>query len=65
MPKQKTRKGAAKRFRITGTGKIRRKKANKRHLLTGKSRKRKRQLGAPVLVAPADSSRIRKQLYKG
>lgn len=65
MPKQKTRRGAAKRFRLTGTGKVRRKKANKRHLLTGKSRKRKRQLGKPVLVAPADSGRIRKQLLHG
>ncbi|MCH3907054.1 MAG: 50S ribosomal protein L35 [Sphaerochaeta sp.] len=44
MPKMKTRKSVAKRFRITGTGKVRYKKANLRHILTKKSRKRKSDL---------------------
>lgn len=44
MPKMKTRKAAAKRFRVTGTGKIRFKKAGLRHILTKKSRKRKSDL---------------------
>jgi len=44
MPKAKTNKSVAKRFRVTGTGKIKRNKANKRHLLAGRTTKRKRQL---------------------
>jgi len=44
MPKAKTNKSVKKRFRITGTGKIKRNKANKRHLLAGRTSKRKRQL---------------------
>jgi large subunit ribosomal protein L35 len=56
--KLKTHKGVKKRFRKTGTGKLMRHKANKRHILTKKSRKRKRRLGAAVLVAPGDVYRI-------
>ncbi|MCS7214843.1 MAG: 50S ribosomal protein L35 [Thermodesulfovibrio sp.] len=44
MPKLKTHRGAAKRFKVTGTGKIMRRRANKSHLLTGKSSKRTRHL---------------------
>ena len=44
MPKQKTNKSVKKRLRVTGTGKLKRNKANKRHLLSGRSAKRKRQL---------------------
>lgn len=44
MPKQKTNKSVRKRLRVTGTGKLKRNKANKRHLLSGRSSKRKRQL---------------------
>ncbi|MFR6345048.1 MAG: 50S ribosomal protein L35, partial [Christensenellales bacterium] len=44
MPKMKTHRGAAKRFRLTGSGKVRRNKAYKSHLLNSKSRKRKRNL---------------------
>jgi large subunit ribosomal protein L35 len=44
MPKMKTHRGAAKRFSITGTGKIKRSKANTSHILTPKTTKRKRQL---------------------
>lgn len=50
MPKIKTHKGSAKRFRVTGTGKIMRRRANKSHLLTGKSSKRTRRLRKEALV---------------
>lgn len=60
MPKIKTLKGAAKRFKVTGTGKIRRFKASKSHLLTGKSKKRKRNLRQPGLVSKADAARMRR-----
>ena len=62
MPKIKTRRGAAKRFRATGTGRLKRSKAFKRHILTKMSSKRKRQLRNSALVAPADEPRIKKQL---
>lgn len=62
MPKMKTNKSAAKRFRITGTGKVRRFKANKSHILTKKTAKRKRQLRSPGLVSPADEGRIKRML---
>lgn len=65
MPKMKTRKSTAKRFRLTGGGEVRRNKSNKGHLLTGKSRKRKRNLRKSTLVSSADKSRIRRQLVKG
>lgn len=58
MPKIKTLRGAAKRFKVTGTGKIRRYKAAKSHLLTGKSRNRKRPLRQPDLVSKADTARM-------
>ena len=60
MPKIKTLKGAAKRFKVTGTGKLRRDKASKSHLLTGKSKKRKRSLRQPALVSKADIARMRR-----
>ncbi len=62
MPKMKTKRSAAKRFRLTGTGKIRRYKAFKSHILTKKTRKRKRNLRKPGLVAPEDAKRIRRLL---
>lgn len=49
MPKQKTNKGVKKRFKITASGKIKRHKANKRHLLAGRTSKRKRQLRLPAV----------------
>ena len=58
MPKIKTNRGAAKRFRKTGTGKIRRNKAFTSHILTKKSTKRKRDLRQSVIVAKADSRNI-------
>ncbi len=58
MPKIKTNRGAAKRFRKTGTGRIRRNKAFTSHILTKKSRKRKRDLRHATLVAKADEKNI-------
>lgn len=49
MPKQKTNKSVKKRFRVTGTGKLKRAKANRRHLLAGRTSKRKRQLRRPAI----------------
>lgn len=58
MPKLKTHKGAAKRFKKTGTGKIARRHSHARHILTSKSRTRKRRLGQTVTVDPADAPKI-------
>lgn len=58
MPKMKTKKAAAKRFRVTGTGKIVRRSANKRHILTKMSSKRKRRLDGPSIVTKADEQII-------
>lgn len=62
MPKMKTRRSAAKRFRVTGTGKFRRYKAYKSHLLGKKSAKRKRGLRRPGLVSKSDLRRVRRML---
>ena len=62
MPKMKTHRGAAKRFRTTGTGKIMRRRANLNHILEKKSPRRKRRLTGPAKVAGADQDRIRRQL---
>jgi large subunit ribosomal protein L35 len=58
MPKIKTNRGAAKRFRKTGTGKIRRNKAFTSHILTKKSTKRKRELRHATLVHKSDAKNI-------
>jgi len=58
MPKIKTNRGAAKRFRKTGTGKIRRNKAFTSHILTKKTTKRKRDLRQSTLVSPADERNV-------
>jgi large subunit ribosomal protein L35 len=50
MPKMKTHKGAAKRFKITSSGKVKRYRANKSHILTKKSAKRKRRLRRPDVI---------------
>jgi large subunit ribosomal protein L35 len=55
----KTRKAVSKRFKITGTGKVMRRRQGKRHLLENKSRKRKRSLGKGVLVAKEDAAAIK------
>ncbi len=60
MPKIKTTRGAAKRFRTTGTGKIVRNKAFSSHILTKKTRKRKRRLRKSALVHPANAKQIAK-----
>lgn len=60
MPKMKTNSSAKKRFRFTGTGKIKRKHAYKRHILTKKSTDRKRRLTHGALVHPADRENILK-----
>ena len=66
MPKIKTHRGAAKRFKKTGTGKIKRSKAFKSHILTKKTTKRKRGLDMPGLVSVADQKRVERMIpYKG
>ncbi|GFN23154.1 50S ribosomal protein L35 [Thermanaeromonas sp. C210] len=65
MPKMKTHRGAAKRFRFTGKGKIKRAKAFKSHLLGGKTAKRKRRLRQPDLVSSADRRRVARLLPYG
>ncbi|MDD2364484.1 MAG: 50S ribosomal protein L35 [Eubacteriales bacterium] len=65
MPKQKSHSSSKKRFRKTGTGKFRRNRAFKKHILTKKAPKRKRQLRKSVIVSDADQKRLRKLLpYK-
>lgn len=58
MPKMKTHRGAAKRFTKTGTGKIKRNKANMRHILEHKSPKQKARLGKSAIVSKGDAKRI-------
>jgi large subunit ribosomal protein L35 len=69
MPKSiarsKTRKAVAKRFKITGTGKVLRRRASRRHLLSSKSAKRKRQLSKVGRVDPTDVYRIKSNLPFG
>ncbi len=60
--KVKTNKSAAKRFRLTGTGKLRRRHSHARHILTKKSSKRKRNLSQWALVAPGDVKRVKRML---
>jgi large subunit ribosomal protein L35 len=62
MPKVKTRKSAAKRFSFTGTGKVKYKKQNLRHILTKKSAKRKRNLRHAGYLAPENVKVVRKKL---
>ena len=62
MPKQKTKSSAKKRFKLTGTGKIKRKHAFKSHILTKKSKKRKLKLTHDGLVHQADVNSIKEQL---
>ena len=64
MPKQKTHKGAAKRFRLTSTGKVRRGHSGKAHILTKKSSKRKRKLRPQTEVSDAFAKQIRDMLHR-
>lgn len=65
MPKIKTHRGAAKRFRMTAGGKIKRSQAYKRHILTSKTTKRKRHLDQEILVSDGDYKRVKKMLPYG
>ena len=60
MPKLKTHRGAAKRFKITGTGKVKRSRANKSHILTGKPAKRTRRLRTGTLVSKSEQENIKR-----
>ena len=62
MPKMKSNRGAAKRFKANGSGRFKRNQSFRRHILTKKSTKRKRQLRNPALVAECDTAAIRKML---
>ena len=62
MPKLKTNRGAAKRFKISGSGRIKRAQANRRHILTKKTTKRKRHLRGTASVASGDQRAIRTML---
>jgi large subunit ribosomal protein L35 len=62
MPKQKTNSGAKKRFKVTGSGKIKRGKAFKRHLLGRKSKKRKEELAKSTTVHKSDEFRVKLML---
>ena len=62
MPKQKTRRGAAKRFRLTGSGKLKRNKANHRHMLIRRSKSVKRKMRASGLVSKSDERKVRRML---
>ncbi|WP_026530578.1 50S ribosomal protein L35 [Haematomicrobium sanguinis] len=62
MPKMKTHKGTAKRFKVTGTGKLKRQQANRRHYLEHKSSRLTRRLAADKIVSKADTRAIKKLL---
>jgi large subunit ribosomal protein L35 len=62
MPKMKTHRGAAKRFKVTGTGKLRRRQAFMNHILEKKPSTRTRRLNREVSVAPGDAKSVRRML---
>ena len=62
MPKMKTSRAAAKRFKVTGTGKLKRNKAYKSHILTKKSTKRKRNLRKPIITDATNVKNMKKVL---
>ncbi len=64
MPKNKTHSGAKKRFRVTGSGKLMRERAGRRHLLEHKSSRRTRRLEADVEVSRNDQKEVRRLLGK-
>jgi large subunit ribosomal protein L35 len=66
MPKMKTKKAAAKRYHVTGTGKIRYKKQGLRHILTKKNAKRKRRLRLPAILSSVEEKRVKQLMpYAG
>ena len=62
MPKMKTHRGSAKRFRVSASGRVKRGQSFRRHILTKKSTKRKRQLRSPSAVCAADAPMLRRML---
>ena len=62
MPKMKTHRGAKKRFKVTGTGKIMRRQVNRSHILEKKPSKRTRRLAGEVELSKGDKARVRRQL---
>ncbi len=62
MPKIKTRRAAAKRFEVTGSGKFRRRKQNLRHILTKKNAKRKMRLGKSAIVDSTNEAAVKRML---
>ena len=62
MPKMKTRRGAAKRFKVTGSGKLRRNKANHRHMLIRRSKSARRKMRQPDLISPGDAQKVRRMI---
>jgi large subunit ribosomal protein L35 len=64
MPKQKTHSGAKKRFKVTGTGRVRRGKANKSHMMTGKNKRRLRRLRKNDMIAKVDEKNVLRMLVK-
>lgn len=64
MPKMKTHRGAAKRFRFTGSGKIRRRRAYRNHILEKMPAKTKRKLAGDPVVSPANAKTVRRMLGK-
>lgn len=65
MPKMKTNRGAAKRFTLTASGKVKYKRSHTRHILTNKSTARKRRLRKPGIGSDADQRRVKRLLGKG
>ncbi|MDO8494090.1 MAG: 50S ribosomal protein L35 [Deltaproteobacteria bacterium] len=65
MPKLKTKRGAKKRFKITASGKVKRKKAYLRHIMSAKSRKQKRKLRGSAIFSKADQAGIKRLLPYG
>jgi large subunit ribosomal protein L35 len=65
MPKMKTRRSAAKRFSVTGGGKVKYKKQGLRHILTKKTTKRKRQLRKGCILTPSEQKRVKSMLPYG
>ena len=64
MPKNKTHSGTKKRFRLTGSGKVMREQANRRHLFEGKPSKRTRALALDVVTSSADVKKVKRLLGK-
>ena len=64
MPKQKTRRSAAKRFSLTGTGKIERNKANHSHMLIRRSNSAKRKMRQSDLVDSSEEKRVKRMIIK-